>query len=381
MCDAEPLVSKNSAECVVAFYKLLDERKRFAASRSAATTPKWPAACNDHYCDQEVCQHEVIDLSSMCEPSDSDSDSDSDCDWQPYITADKKFPIIGYESPSNSEQSLTESCRQYFADEADEYAVEDVQISIVRLRYNTPPTVYDEQDHGSRRMSSIDPKSSIRALRQELDNLQISSAQSFLDLEEQLDNLSSSHGVLRRDYQGLADKHNTLLGLSLKQSKELSNHAKVLTEMSEWKTRTENSSAAVRVQGQEPEVLYFDTPRSTSTAEIGLEDLRATPQATENQDVTSTSDRRDSGVGGIPPPPSNPPTTPERRATHPRLILRLSAKPVTKEEVMGSPSALETDEPQRPKRVRKPTEKRKAAELEAASARKARKLSCKSAPF
>ena len=124
MCDAEPLVSKNSAECVVAFYKLLDERKRFAASRSVATTPKWPAARNDHYCDQEVCQHEVIDLSSMCEPSDSDSD----CDWQPYITADKKFPIIEYESPSNSEQSLTESCRQYFADEADEYAVEDVQI-------------------------------------------------------------------------------------------------------------------------------------------------------------------------------------------------------------------------------------------------------------
>ncbi|KAI4681774.1 uncharacterized protein J4E84_007370 [Alternaria hordeiaustralica] len=350
MSGAEPLVSKNSAETVEAFYKLLDERKRFAASRSVATIPKWPAARNDHYCDQEVCRHDVIDLSSMCERSDSDSD------WQPYITGDKKFPIIGYESPSNSEH-------------------------IVRLRYNTPPTVYDDQDHGSRRMSSIDPKSSIRALRQELDNLQISSAQSFLDLEEQLDMLASSYDMLRRDHQALSNKHNELLGLSLKQCKELGSQAKVLMGLSEWKKRTENSFAAVRVQGQEPEVLYFDTPRSTSTAEIGLEDLRATPLATESRAVTPASNERDHGVGGVPPPPTMPPTTPERRAKHPRLVLRLSAKPVTKEEVMESPSALGTDEPQRPKRVRKPTEKRKAAELEAASARKARKLSCKSAPF
>jgi len=76
-------------------------------------------------------------------------------------------------------------------------------------------------------MSSIDPKSSIRALRQELDNLQISSAQSFLDLEEQFDVLSSSYSIMRRDYQALADRHNALLGLSLKQSKELGNQAKV----------------------------------------------------------------------------------------------------------------------------------------------------------
>ena len=230
-------------------------------------------------------------------------------------------------------------------------------------------------------MSAIDPKSSIRALRQELDNLQISSAQSFLGLEEQLDVLSSSYSSLRMDYQALSDKHNELLGLSLKQCKELGNHAKVLMELSEWKLRTENSFAAVRVQGQEPEVLYFNTPRSTSTAEIGLDDLRETPLVTEFQAVTSTSDGRDPGVGGIPPLPIMPPTTPERRATHPRLVLRLSAKPVMKEEVLESPGALVTDEPQRPKRVRKPTEKRKAAELEAASARKARKLSCKSAPF
>ncbi|KAI4644093.1 uncharacterized protein J4E78_009676 [Alternaria triticimaculans] len=240
--------------------------------------------------------------------------------------------------------------------------------------------IYDDQNHGSRRMSAIDPKSSIRALRQELDNLRISSAQSFLDLEEQIDMLSSSYGILRGDYQALSDKHNELLGLSLKQCKELGNHAKVLMEMSEWKTRTENSFAAVRVQGQEPEVLYLDTPRSTSTADIRLEDLRDTPLATDSQDVTSTSDGRDHGVGGIPPSPIMPPTTPERRAKHPRLVLRLSAKPVTKEEVLESPGALAT-EPRRPKRVRKPTEKRKAAELEAASARKARKLSCKSAPF
>ncbi|KAI4629068.1 uncharacterized protein J4E87_003328 [Alternaria ethzedia] len=366
MCGAEPLVSKTSAESVDEFYTLLEERKRFAASRSITTTPKWPAARNDHYCDQEVCRHDVIDLSSLCEPSDSDSD------WEPYITGVKKFPIIGYESPSNSEQSITESCRQYFSDDAD---------YIVRLRYNTPPTVYDDQDHGSRRMSAIDPKSSIRALRQELDNLQISSAQSFLDLEEQLDMLSSSYGSLRMDYQALSDKHNELLGLSLKQCKELGNHAKLLTELSDWKMRTENSFAAVRVQGQEPEVLYFDTPRSTSTADIGLEDLRATPLETENRDVTSTSDGRDHGVGGIPPSPTVPPTTHERRVSHPRLVLRLSAKPVMKEEVMEPPSASVTDEPQRPKRVRRPTEKRKAAELEAASAKKARKLSCKSAPF
>ncbi|KAI4919381.1 hypothetical protein J4E90_001515 [Alternaria incomplexa] len=351
MCGAEPLVTPNSAESVDAFYTLLAERKRFAASQSVETTPKWPAARNDHYCDQEVCRHDVIDLSSLCEPSDSDSD------WQPYITGDKTFPIIGYESPSNSEH-------------------------IVRLRYNTPPTVYDDQDHGSRRMSSIDPKSSIRVFRKDLDNLQISSAQSFLDLEEQFDSLSSSYSTLRRDYQGFADKHNTLLEISMKQCHELGNQAKVLKELCEWKMRTQNSFAAVRVQGQEPEVLYFDTPRSTSTAEIGLDDLRETPLVTESQAVTSTSDGRDYGVGAILPSPIMPPTTPERRATHPRLILRLSAKPNMKEEVLESPSALATDEPQRPKRVRRPTEKRKAAELEAKSAEKARnRLSCTSVPF
>ena len=226
-------------------------------------------------------------------------------------------------------------------------------------------------------MSAIDPKSSIRALRQELDNLQISSAQSFLGLEEQLDVLSSSYGSLRMDYQALSDKHNELLGLSLKQCKELGNHAKVLMELSEWKLRTENSFAAVRVQGQEPEVLYFNTPRSTSTAEIGLDDLRETPLVTESQAVTSTSDGRDHGGRGIPPPPIMPPTTPERRTTHPRLILRLSAKPERKEEVLESPGALVTDEPPRPKRVRRPTKKRKAGELEVkSSAKKARKLSC-----
>jgi len=53
-----------------------------------------------------------------------------------------------------------------------------------------------------------------------------------------------------------------------------------------------------------------------------------------------------------------------------------------KEEVVESHSALGTDEPQRPKRVRKPTEKRNAAELEAKSVKKARnRLSCTSAPF
>ena len=122
MCGAEPLASPNSAESVDAFYTLLAERKRFAASRSVETTPKWPAARNDHYCDQEVCRHDVIDLSSLCEPSDSDSD------WQPYITGDKKIPIIGYETASSSEHSPTESCRRYFSDDADEYVVEDVQI-------------------------------------------------------------------------------------------------------------------------------------------------------------------------------------------------------------------------------------------------------------
>ena len=230
-------------------------------------------------------------------------------------------------------------------------------------------------------MSAIDPKSSIRALRQELDNLQISSAQSFLDLEGQFDMLSSSYGILRRDYQGLAHKHNALARVSLMQCDEIDNQAKVLKELCEWKMRTQNSFAAVRVQGQEPEVLYFDTPRSTSTAEIRLKDLGDTPLATENQAVTSTSYGRDHGVGGIPPPPIMLPTTPERRATHPRLVLRLSGKPAMKEEVMKSPSALVTDEAPRPKRVRRPTEKRKAAELEAKSAKKARKLSCKSAPF
>lgn len=232
-------------------------------------------------------------------------------------------------------------------------------------------------------MSPIDLKASIRALRQELDSLQISSAKSCLDLEERFDDLSLLYGTLRRGYEGLAHKHDALLRISLKQCEELGNQAKVFIELSEWKIRTENSFAKVRVQGQEPEVLYLGTPRSTSTADIELENLRATPLATENQDVTSTSDGRDKGVGRMPSPPITPATTPERRATHARLVLKLSAKRGIEEEVMKSLGALVSDEPARPKRVRKPTEKRKAANLEAKSTgKKARNsLTCTPIPF
>ena len=117
MCGAEPLVSMDSAETVDAFYKLLEERKRFAASRSVEATPRWPAARNDHYCDQEVCHHDVIDLSSLCEPSDSGSD------WEPYITDDKKFFNIGYKTASRSEPSEVGSYRSDYMCLGDEYVV------------------------------------------------------------------------------------------------------------------------------------------------------------------------------------------------------------------------------------------------------------------
>ncbi|KAH6875218.1 hypothetical protein BKA58DRAFT_117616 [Alternaria rosae] len=305
MCGAEPLVSMNSAESVDAFYALLAERKHLAASRSVEAAPKWPAARNDHYCHQEVCRHDVIDLSSICEPSDSDGDGHS------HIVLDDEFYDSEYETPSRSKQYEIESCRSGYSDE------------FVPLRYNTPPTFYDAQEPGSRQMSPIDPKASIRALRQELDILQISSAKSCLDLEERFDNLSLLYGTLRRDYEDFAHKHDVLLRISLKQCEDLDNQAKVLMELGEWKMRTQNSFAEVQVQGQEPEVLYLGTPRSTSTVSIGLENLRATPLATENQDVTSTSNRREKGVGRMPPPPITPATTPERCATHARLVLRL----------------------------------------------------------
>jgi hypothetical protein len=74
MCGAEPLVSLNSAESVKAFYKLLGEREQLPVPRPINVSPKWPAARNDHYCDQKVCRHAVLDLFPLYMPSDSGSD-------------------------------------------------------------------------------------------------------------------------------------------------------------------------------------------------------------------------------------------------------------------------------------------------------------------
>jgi hypothetical protein len=67
----------NSAESVHAFDKLLDERKHLSICRPANVSPKWPAARNDHYCDQKVCRHAVLELSPIYVPSDNDSDVQS----------------------------------------------------------------------------------------------------------------------------------------------------------------------------------------------------------------------------------------------------------------------------------------------------------------
>jgi hypothetical protein len=103
MCGAEPLVSMNSAESIEAFYAILDERKHRAMTKSLKHSPKWPAARNDHYCDQKVCRHNAIDLSYLCEPSDSDSDG------QLHATPDNEV-LSGQCGTTSKRYSDTESC-------------------------------------------------------------------------------------------------------------------------------------------------------------------------------------------------------------------------------------------------------------------------------
>jgi hypothetical protein len=109
----------NSAESVEAFYALLEKRKLLSTSRSV-NTPQWPAARNDHYCNQEVCRHAALDLFSLLEPSDSDSDVQSHVmlNNASFDSRDDTLPV---------KYSDTRSYHPNYSCFADEYAVGNTQ--------------------------------------------------------------------------------------------------------------------------------------------------------------------------------------------------------------------------------------------------------------
>jgi hypothetical protein len=261
-----------------------------------------------------------------------------------------------------------------------------VSSSLTRCRYDhvhreTPSTSHNGKDRCSYQEAPEISDSSTLSLRKELDNLRISNAKSCLDLEERFVTLSELYAILRRGYEGLAEKHDGLLNITLELCNEMKVQAKALEELNEWKMRTQKSFAEVQVEGQDPEVLYYGTPRSTSTAEIIPENPEPPPMVAESQAVTFAVNGQDSGVVETLPPPITPGTKPARRVSHPRLVLRLSREPNPPEGPEKSPSALVSDEPTKSKRVRKPSEKRKAAELQAEYTVRKVKKTCTSAPF
>jgi hypothetical protein len=236
-----------------------------------------------------------------------------------------------------------------------------------RFGHTTPCTSHNDQNLQSSPISPKNLRSSNRTLRKELDNLQINSAESFLELDERLITLAASYGTLHNGYDRLAGKYNDLLRIALKLCTELGVQAKVLTELKEWKMHTQKSFAEIRVQGQDPEILYCSTPLSASTVEIIAENLATAVVPTDNQASTPITNKLDPPGAEMLSPSITPAATPAENIAHPRLKLRLPSRPDIEEERAKSSGALVSDQPASAKRVRKPAQKRKTTDLQAKS--------------
>jgi hypothetical protein len=151
----------------------------------------------------------------------------------------------------------------------------------------------------------------------------------------------------------------------LKLCTELGVQAKLLTELKEWKMRTQKCFAEVQVQGQDPEVLYYGTPLSPPTVEIIAENLTPAIVPTGDQACTSAINKQDPSGAEMLSPSITPATILAEQIAHPRLKLRLPSHPHIEEELAKSSGALVSDQPASSKRVRKPAQKRKATDLQA----------------
>ncbi|CAN9251863.1 unnamed protein product [Alternaria alternata] len=340
MCGAEPLVSLNSAESVDAFYKLLGEREQLPVSRPINVSPKWPAARNDHYCDQKVCRHAVLDFSPLYMPSDSGSDVQTpDVDIS-NNRSNTHSPICSW--PAN------------------EYAGDNPRFNHEQY---TPPSSHDGQVLQSSQTFPInsDLRTRARALRQELDNIHISCAKSYLEVAERFIDLSDPYCILSSGYDRLAEKHDSLRHTVYKLVAQLEIHTEALKALDEWKICTQKSFAEVMVQDQDPKLLYYGTPHSASTVDIATEQGEPGPVEVANPTSKTMIDRRDSGVADLETPLITPAVPFGKRVVRPKLVLRLPPRPDNEEERVKPTSGLASDQYASSKRIRKAADKRKAA--------------------
>ncbi|KAG9190536.1 hypothetical protein G6011_08624 [Alternaria panax] len=364
----------NSAESVDAFYKRLEERNYPSTSRPANMSPKWPAARNDHYCNQEVCRHAVLDLSPLHILSDNDSDVESHSTPGGKVSSAQcgTMPKRYSDTGSYSSGCLRFTNKHGQANARSNHPDWVQHISRGFVEPDSLRVIHQSQLHTDEPANpfSLDP--SACALRQELDDLHITNAESYVEHEEHFVGLSNSYCTLSLTYDHLAEDHDSLLHIVSKLLEELAVHSKALVVLNEWKMRTQNSFAEVRVQGQDTELLIYGTPQSRSTVDIATEQR---PITAESPASRMTADKRASAVVDTDFPPMTPSNSIRQNDIHHRLILRLPPRPETKGELVQSAAGLVLNHDTRPKRVRKPTEKRKAAELLAESTEKKAKKS------
>lgn len=129
--------------------------------------------------------------------------------------------------------------------------------------------------------------------------------------------------------------------------------------------RAQKSFAEVQVQGQDSELLCCSTPRSISTVDVATGQVQSNLMTAENQVSKIAVDGQDPGVVGLQSSPTTPGSSVKQHVAHPRLKLRMPPQPVTEEALMESPVDLVSDQHPSFKRVRKPTEKCKAAAIQA----------------
>jgi hypothetical protein len=129
--------------------------------------------------------------------------------------------------------------------------------------------------------------------------------------------------------------------------------------------RAQKSFAEVQVQEQDSELLCCSTPRSTSTVDIATGQMESNLMMAESQVSKIVVDRQDPGVVGLQSSPTTPGGSVKQHVVHPRLKLRMPPRPVTEEALVESSVDLVSDQHPSFKRVRKPTEKRKAAAIQA----------------
>jgi hypothetical protein len=199
----------------------------------------------------------------------------------------------------------------------------------------------------------------------ELDNLHISSAESYVELEERIVDLSDSYCILSLGYDRLAEKHDRLLHITSELSTQLSGQAQVLMDLNEWKMCTQKGVAEIQIQ--DPELLYYGTPHSTPTVDIATGQVESDSVTADTKASRTIANRRDSGVTDIESPLMMSGSPFKEHVVHPRLVLRLPVRTDTEEGLGTSPGGLASDQCTSSKRVRKLTEKRKAAALQAQS--------------